>query len=225
MCPLSNKAGSNNTECTPKSHVSYDELAGWDAPTTKHTERISDLISIANQKISLASVLKSYKIQFIQEYSPSGWNFKTCCPFPDHSEKTPSFGFNSKKDIFNCFGCQRGGRAVQCIAAMEDKDQIEVAEILLKEFNQPTDDNKQQIEIYDDSKILEVLLEFLTFKEDFLKKNPNKKAEKLAEELTYSLELFIRKYLAYEEQIKLNVLKSRITKMKKYLERFEVENG
>ena len=96
MCSLPNKTRSSHPECTPKSHVSYDELAGWESPIAKPSEGIRDLIAIANDRVSLASVLKSYKIQFIQEYSPSGWSFKTCCPFPDHSEKMPSFGFNPK---------------------------------------------------------------------------------------------------------------------------------
>lgn len=222
MCPLSNKTGSNSTKRTPKPYVSYDELAGWEDSTSEHNG--SDLISLANDSVSLASILKSYKIQFIQEYSPSGWNFKSCCPFPDHNEKAPSFGFNPKKDIFNCFGCQRGGRAVQFIAAMECKEPLDVAEILIKEFGAKEKTN-EQIEIYDDSKILECLLDFVQCKELFLQKHTSPAAFKLAEELLYSLELFVRKCLAYDEPIKINNLKSRVNKMKKYLERFEEDNG
>lgn len=31
------------------------------------------------------------------------------CPFPDHNEKTPSFSVSSVKQVYHCFGCQKGG--------------------------------------------------------------------------------------------------------------------
>lgn len=32
-----------------------------------------------------------------------------CCPLPDHAEDTPSFHFDDAKQVWHCFGCQRGG--------------------------------------------------------------------------------------------------------------------
>ncbi len=42
----------------------------------------------------------------------TGSNLMGLCPFPDHKEKTPSFSVNEIKQVYYCFGCQRGGNAI-----------------------------------------------------------------------------------------------------------------
>ena len=39
----------------------------------------------------------------------SGGQYSGLCPFPDHKEKTPSFSVSSGKQVYHCFGCQKGG--------------------------------------------------------------------------------------------------------------------
>ncbi len=46
-----------------------------------------------------------------------GANWMACCPF--HGEKTPSFSVNPAKDIFYCFGCQKGGSVFTFVMEME----------------------------------------------------------------------------------------------------------
>ena len=55
-------------------------------------------------------------VDIVQHYIPlrkSGSNYVCCCPF--HDEKTPSFMVNPSKNIFYCFGCNKGGDAISFV--------------------------------------------------------------------------------------------------------------
>jgi len=57
----------------------------------------------------------------------SGGNMFGLCPF--HSEKTPSFSVSADKQIYHCFGCGKGGGAINFIMEMENvpfRDAIEM---------------------------------------------------------------------------------------------------
>ena len=66
-------------------------------------------------------LLSKVKIeQIIGEYVPlqtKGRRLWACCPF--HNEKTPSFTVNAEDQYYKCFGCGKGGSAINFIMEME----------------------------------------------------------------------------------------------------------
>ena len=48
---------------------------------------------------------------------PAGRSYVGLCPF--HQEKTPSFHVNRERQIYHCFGCQRGGDVISFLMEME----------------------------------------------------------------------------------------------------------
>src|SRR3712207_2612471 len=64
-----------------------------------------------------------------------GANWMACCPF--HQEKTPSFSVNPSKDIFYCFGCQRGGSVYTFVMEMERVSFPEAVRIVAEKAGVP----------------------------------------------------------------------------------------
>lgn len=62
----------------------------------------------------------------------SGSRFKGCCPF--HDEKTPSFVVSPTMGIYKCFGCQKGGNAIQFLMDIENLTFVESARALAKRY-------------------------------------------------------------------------------------------
>ncbi len=84
-----------------------------------------DDLELIKQKINI--------VDLISEYIPlkrAGINFKTNCPF--HNEKTPSFIVSPERQIFKCFGCNRGGDIFRFLIEKEGLDFKDVLEILAK---------------------------------------------------------------------------------------------
>ena len=55
---------------------------------------------------------------YVRLLKRSGGNMFGLCPF--HSEKTPSFSVNADKQIYYCFGCGKGGGAINFIMEIEN---------------------------------------------------------------------------------------------------------
>lgn len=60
----------------------------------------------------------------------SGTSYKALCPFPGHSEKTPSFVVSPVKQIGYCFGCHKGGGPLKFIMDMENCEFREAVQML-----------------------------------------------------------------------------------------------
>lgn len=62
-------------------------------------------------------------VDLVSQYFPLkklGKNYRALCPF--HSEKTPSFYVSPEKGIFYCFGCKKGGNAINFLMEYEKMD-------------------------------------------------------------------------------------------------------
>lgn len=62
-----------------------------------------------------------------------GVNYIGLCPF--HNEKTPSFTVSPSKGICKCFGCGKGGNAVNFIMEHEHLTYVEALRYLAKKYN------------------------------------------------------------------------------------------
>ena len=62
-----------------------------------------------------------------------GVNYVGCCPF--HNEKTGSFTVSPAKGIYKCFGCGKGGNAVNFIMDHEQLSYVEALRFLAAKYN------------------------------------------------------------------------------------------
>src|SRR5690348_9535728 len=62
----------------------------------------------------------------------AGSRYKGLCPF--HDEKTPSFVVTPSLGIYKCFGCQKGGNAINFVMEMENQTYAEAARALAKRY-------------------------------------------------------------------------------------------
>jgi DNA primase len=59
-----------------------------------------------------------------------GTRFVGLCPYPDHSEKTPSFSVALDQGFYYCFGCQRGGDAIKLVTELKSFSFVEAISYL-----------------------------------------------------------------------------------------------
>src|SRR3990167_11563563 len=84
-----------------------------------------DQASQIREKIDIVSLISEYI-----SLKKMGRNFTTLCPF--HSENTPSFVVSPERQIWHCFGCQKGGDAFTFLMEYENLEFIEALRILAK---------------------------------------------------------------------------------------------
>lgn len=75
-------------------------------------------------------------VDLVSEYvrlNKKGRNYWGLCPF--HSEKTPSFSVSADKQIYKCFGCGKGGGAINFIMEVDNLPYIDAVKVLAKRVN------------------------------------------------------------------------------------------
>ena len=75
-----------------------------------------------------------------------GSNLFGLCPF--HSEKTPSFSVAPDKGIYYCFGCHKGGGAVNFIMEVENLDYPDAVRFLAKQAGMEVPDDPEYRSAY-----------------------------------------------------------------------------
>lgn len=75
-------------------------------------------------------------VDLVSEYvrlNKKGRNYWGLCPF--HSEKTPSFSVSADKQIYKCFGCGKGGGAINFVMEVDNLPFIDAVKVLAKRAN------------------------------------------------------------------------------------------
>jgi len=117
----------------------------------------SDVEEIKN-RLNIVDILGEYI-----RLDKAGTNFKARCPF--HNEKSPSFMVSEEKQIWHCFGCQKGGDIFGFVMEMEGLEFKEALKLLadkagveLKRYDGKSEVNKNRI-----FEILELVTKFYEY--------------------------------------------------------------
>ncbi len=84
-----------------------------------------DQVAQVREKVDIVSFLSEFLT-----LKKTGHNFKAVCPF--HNEKTPSFVVSPERQIWHCFGCQKGGDVFTFLMEYEHLDFGEALRFLAK---------------------------------------------------------------------------------------------
>lgn len=223
MCPLQDRA-----EPDSESDVNFDdsdaeESIGWNDSTEldfyiKNKNVTSKIIKKANELVPLISIFNRYDVKWIEPANPTGWR-KAHCPFYDHFDSSPSFGFSVTRNIFNCFGCGKSGCTVQFVSFMDKRPFIEVAKEILCKFKS-SDEVVADLEDSQTDKSDEIILNFSREIREFLYTNVgNTKALEYAESLTWILDVYLEKR-TLTGTVSFEALQGRIDKLREYLKVF-----
>lgn len=89
--------------------------------------RDADLEEV-RRRASLVDVAAEY----MQLKKAGAGRFKAICPF--HQEKTASFSVDAAKNLWHCFGCQKGGDVISLVQELESLTFVEAVERLAGKF-------------------------------------------------------------------------------------------
>lgn len=90
--------------------------------------RQSDQVDLDQLKreTSILDILERYGVPVNRQ--ANGTSFMTLCPF--HDDKTPSLSVDPQKNIWHCFGCQKGGSSIDFVMEKEGLSFKEAVDLL-----------------------------------------------------------------------------------------------
>jgi len=93
------------------------------------------------QEVLLAADIVDVVSKYVR-LKRSGSNYSGLCPF--HSEKSPSFMVSPKKQIYNCFGCHKGGNSIKFLMDYSNLSFLDAVRELAREYgvDLPVQDEK-----------------------------------------------------------------------------------
>ena len=223
MSILSDSSGCESNVLLPGKDTVTGKASGWEGESGAfaHQNIEYKLIQAANTLVPLHSVFGQYNVVLEQIYSSTGWTHRSPCPFPDHRDVQPSFGYNSTDDRFNCFGCHRSGRSVEFIAFMDNKSRIAAAKLLIGDSISLEEISNLNIERFDYKRLDRLLFDYTDILRAFKKTNKyTHKAVEYASAVTWNLDVYLRKHVPFNS-IVLDDLDVRISKLIEQLEAYE----
>jgi hypothetical protein len=172
-----------------------------------------DAIKLLIQRANTADIMtifKSYGINF--DGYGLGALTKICCPLPGHNDRSPSFYYYSETKSFNCFGCHRGGKAVQLVSHMENLTAEQAAKKIVDNYYVDNTVELNNNKDYFDRQL--AILDFSSKIRSFISDNAHDhEAIKYAEKLTLVYDSMIEKHT-----LEIDGLKKLIDKLGKKLE-------
>ena len=112
-----------------------------------------------------------------------GANMLGNCPF--HDEKTPSFTVSPTKGIYKCFGCGKGGHAVNFVMEIDQLSYPEALKYLAKKYNIEVQEEEQTPEQIEKANARESLFIVNSYAKDYFQDSLNKSIEGKAVGLSY----------------------------------------
>ena len=112
-----------------------------------------------------------------------GANMLGNCPF--HDEKTPSFTVSPTKNIYKCFGCGKGGHAVNFVMEIDQLSYPEALKYIAKKYNIEVPEDKQTPEQIEKYNLRESLFIVNSFANDYFQNSLHKTVEGKAVGLSY----------------------------------------
>jgi DNA primase len=129
-------------------------------------------------------------IQDFVNLKKRGTNYLGLCPF--HNEKTPSFTVSPSKGIFKCFGCGKGGNAINFIMEHENLSYSEALRYLANKYHIEIKEKELSAEEIEEKNIRDSLLIVTNFAKKHFQENLKNQSEGRSIGLSYLRERGVR---------------------------------